>query len=453
MIDTASLRKRIRKMAVTGKLSKQNDYDTPVSKLLQNYVPKQDIELDEIPDTWKYCKFDEVIINRDSERIPVSVADRKKLDKVYDYYGASGVIDKVDKYLFDEDLLLIGEDGANLLSRSTPIAFIARGKYWVNNHAHVLGVTEHIILEFTEIIINSMSLEPFVTGAAQPKLSQGMMNKIALPIAPIEEQQRIVDTVRKVFDALDLIDDLQNQYELDLEVLKDKIIDAGIQGKLTEQLQEDGTAEELLKQIVEEKKQLIKDKKIKASKPLPEITEDEIPFDIPVNWDFVRVGNVCEINPKNDLDDELEVSFIPMACVKEGYTNEHTYEIKKWGEIKKGFAHFANGDVGVAKITPCFQNRKSVVFRELLECYGAGTTELTIVRPIANMICPEYLLWFFKSTYFINRGVESFTGVVGQQRIHKGYLKNCVLPLPPYAEQVRIAEKINSVIDLVGTIQ
>ena len=170
MIDTAAIRKKILKLAVTGKISEQMECDTPVSTHLNAYVPTQlDIELDEIPDAWKYCKFDDVIINRDSERIPVSVADRKKLDKIYDYYGASGVIDKVDRYLFDKDLLLIGEDGANLLSRSTPIAFIARGKYWVNNHAHVLDATEHILLEYAELIINAMSLVPYVTGAAQPK--------------------------------------------------------------------------------------------------------------------------------------------------------------------------------------------------------------------------------------------------------------------------------------------
>ena len=80
------------------------------------------------------------MINRDRERIPLSVAQRQFLSKRYDYYGASGVIDKVDRYLFDKELLLIGEDGANLLNRSTPIAFIAKGKYWVNNHAHVLDV-------------------------------------------------------------------------------------------------------------------------------------------------------------------------------------------------------------------------------------------------------------------------------------------------------------------------
>lgn len=163
----------------------------------------------------------------------------------------------------------------------------------------------------------------------------------------------------------------------------------------------------------------------------------------------MRIADVCEFNPRNNLSDDLEVSFVPMACVTEGYNNKHSFETRKWGEIKKDFNHFQNNDIGVAKITPCFQNRKSVVFRDLLEGYGEGTTELSILRGYEGMICPDYLLWFFKSTYFINNGIESFTGVVGQQRINKDYLKMCVFPLPPYSEQRRIVNKINSVIEVV----
>ena len=113
----------------------------------------------EIPESWCWCRLGEIVINRDRERIPLSVAEREKLTKTYDYYGASGVIDKVDKYLFDKPLLLIGEDGANLLNRSTPIAFIAKGRYWVNNHAHVLDCDDRFIfMEYVMTYINSISL-------------------------------------------------------------------------------------------------------------------------------------------------------------------------------------------------------------------------------------------------------------------------------------------------------
>ena len=156
----------------------------------------------EIPDSWVWVRFGTIMINRDRERIPLSVAQRQFLSKRYDYYGASGVIDKVDRYLFDKELLLIGEDGANLLSRSTPIAFIAKGKYWVNNHAHVLDVYDGVMLKYIALYINSISLAPYVTGTAQPKMNQEKMNSILIALPPQKEQQRIVAQIEKLFEQL-----------------------------------------------------------------------------------------------------------------------------------------------------------------------------------------------------------------------------------------------------------
>ncbi len=231
--------------------------------------------------------------------------------------------------------------------------------------------------------------------------------------------------------------------------LKNSILQLAIQGKLVEQLPEEGTAEELYRAIQAEKAKLIKEGKIKKETPLPKITEDEIPFEIPESWKWVRVGSIVTMNPKNELDDNSAASFIPMPCVADGYRNEHTFEEKKWGEIKKGFTHFSNGDIGVAKITPCFQNRKSVIFRNLINGVGAGTTELSIVRVVNETLLREYLLWFFKSEHFISNGIKSFTGTAGQQRIHKDYLSECPISLPPLAEQKRIVAKIEELLPLI----
>lgn len=231
--------------------------------------------------------------------------------------------------------------------------------------------------------------------------------------------------------------------------LKNSILQLAIQGKLVEQRPEEGTGEELYRQIQSEKQKLIREGKIKKEKPLPEIAEDEVPFDIPESWKWVRVGNITTLNPKNEANDETEAAFIPMTLVADGYRNQHSYEIKKWGEIKKGFTHFTNGDIGIAKITPCFQNRKSVIFDSLVHNLGAGTTELSIVRVIADTVNRKYLLWLFKSDYFIRNGIKSFTGTAGQQRIHKEYLANCVIPLPPLTEQKRIVGKIEELLPLI----
>ena len=226
------LRKSILQEAVQGKLVPQDPTDEPVSVLLeriraekQHLVKEGKIKKDkhesvifrrdnshyekldgierciddeipfEIPDSWSWTRFGTAMINRDAERIPLSVGERSKLAKKHDYYGASGVIDKVDRFLFSKPLLLIGEDGANLLLRNKPIAFIAQGEYWVNNHAHVLDSVEGLLLEYVATYINAINLAPYVTGTAQPKMNQEKMNSILIPIPPTAEQFRIVHEV------------------------------------------------------------------------------------------------------------------------------------------------------------------------------------------------------------------------------------------------------------------
>jgi len=132
----------------------------------------------------------------------LSVNERSRLIKIYDYYGASGVIDKVDRFIFDKPLLLIGEDGANLINRSTPIAFIARGKYWVNNHAHVLDFINEDLMKYVCLYINAISLVDYVTGTAQPKMNQEKMNSIPLALPPLAEQQRIVNAIEELYTRL-----------------------------------------------------------------------------------------------------------------------------------------------------------------------------------------------------------------------------------------------------------
>ena len=175
----------------------------------------------EIPEGWKWTHFGEISINRDSERIPLSLEERENLNKIYDYYGASGIIDKVDKYIFDDTLLLIGEDGANLINRSTQIAFIASGKFWVNNHAHVIDFDEHfIVMKYVMYFINAISLEDYITGTAQPKMNQANMNKIPVPLPPLKEQEEIVN---KVETLLAKVTTLESQIQ-ERKSLSDKLI-------------------------------------------------------------------------------------------------------------------------------------------------------------------------------------------------------------------------------------
>ena len=209
----AVLLERIRaekqKLIAEGKI-KKNKHESIIFRRDNSHYEKLDgierciddeIPFD-IPENWVWARFGTAMINRDAERIPLSVNEREKLQKIYDYYGASGVIDKVDRYLFSKPLLLIGEDGANLLTRSKPIAFIANGQYWVNNHAHVIDSSDELLLEYVATYINAINLAPYVTGTAQPKMNQEKMNSILIPIPPTGEQFRIVQKINQIFSVI-----------------------------------------------------------------------------------------------------------------------------------------------------------------------------------------------------------------------------------------------------------
>ena len=295
-------------------------------------------------------------------------------------------------------------------------------------------------------------VKSFTGTAGQQRIHKDYLATCVFPLPPLAEQKRIVAKIEELLPYIDRYEQAWSKLEQFNsrfpEDMKKSLLQYAIQGKLVEQRPEEGTAEELFAQIQAEKRRLIKEGKIKKEKPLPEITEEEKPFDIPESWMWVRLQEITCLNPKNDLADELEVSFIPMALIDDGYRNSYSFEVKTWGKIKKGFTHFADGDIGIAKITPCFQNRKSVVFRNLQNGYGAGTTELSIVRVVKDLLSRDFLLWFFKSAYFIKNGVKSFTGTAGQQRIHKDYLAMCVFPLPPLAEQKRIVARLEELLPL-----
>ena len=204
----------------------------------------------EVPEGWVWTTIGDILINRDGERIPVSSAIRKKQNaKLYDYYGAAGVIDKVDDYLFNERLLLVGEDGANLLSRSKDNAFFAEGKYWVNNHAHIIDASDKRLLDYIALYINAIPLDMYVTGSAQPKLNQDNLNRISVPLPPLAEQFRIVQAVEECKRIVNGIENNQIELQEAIDQTKQKILSLAIAGKLVSQDPSDEPAIVLMKRI------------------------------------------------------------------------------------------------------------------------------------------------------------------------------------------------------------
>ena len=148
------------------------------------------------PMGWKRVRFDSISENLDSKRVPVTESDRK--DGVYPYYGASGIVDWINDYIFDEDILLVSEDGANLLMRSTPIAFSVSGKSWVNNHAHVVRFHDFATQKFIEVYFSLIDISEYITGTAQPKLNQAKLNTMLFCWPPLSLQKQFAAFVERV---------------------------------------------------------------------------------------------------------------------------------------------------------------------------------------------------------------------------------------------------------------
>ena len=422
----------------------------------------------EIPQGWEWERFGNVMINKDSERVPLSVAQRQHLKKTYDYYGASGVIDKVDKYLFDKDLLLIGEDGANLINRSTPIAFIAKGKYWVNNHAHVLDVCSEMALSYVALFINAISLVDYVTGTAQPKMNQEKMNSILLAIPPVKEQHRILEKMSMVDAFIDKYATLQTKLDsLDnsvYELLRKSILQEAIQGKLVPQIAEEGSAQELLEQIKAEKQKLVKEGKLKKSALATsvifrgddnkyyeqvgneniDITE-EIPFDLPENWTWVRFGQYVRMSigktpPRGETKYWANGKY-PWVSIS---------DMSDYGLVtttKESVSEYAKSLFGeISPVGTLIMSFKLTVGRTSLLNTSAYHNEAIIsIYPFVDKIYQARNYLFHILPIISNLG-DTKDAIKGKTLNSKS-LNNLLLPLPPLNEQGRIVAMIELLFD------
>lgn len=492
-MNTKLLRQKILDLAIRGKLTEQKKSDGTTKDLLVSIaassachsersakgakssrvilskrsaskdLAKEIIPLDkseapfEIPENWEWVRLGDVVINRDAERKPVSKKDRNLHSlKIYDYYGAAGVIDKVEEFLFDEPLLLIGEDGANLLSRSKPNALIAEGQYWVNNHAHVIDAFDKSMLFYIALYINAISLDDFVTGTAQPKLNQENLNKIPVPLPPLAEQQRIATAIENAFAEITEIENNQELLKKHIKQGRQKILDLAIRGKLTQQLKTDGTTKDLLKQIQDERtgealqtrdtstchceaqkrRGNLKQSKSAFSKEIIPLDKTTAPFEIPSTWEWVKLGDICGYGDCDNVDVkkiENDAWILELEDIEKD-SGKIIQHFAKSERAINGVRHsFKKGDILYSKLRT-YLNKVLVAPED-----GFCTTEIMPIK--TKEISSAYLCLVLRSQYFLDYTTMCGYGVK-MPRLSTADAKNGLIPLPPLAEQQRIVVTI-----------
>ena len=476
MIDTKALRNKVLDLAIQGKLTKQLESDGTAEELFvqiqeekQNLIkegkikkekPFPSISDDEIPfkipKSWKWTHLGEIFQHNTGKALNSSNTD----GNLFEYLTTSNVYwDKFDfsvikkMHFTDAEIekctirrgdLLICEGGD--IGRSAIWLFDYDMK--IQNHLHRLRAYYPEISSKYYLYIMKIYKEIGLIdgrGIGLQGFSSTRVHNLVVPLPPFAEQKRIVKRVEEIFKLLDIIDKAQNKYSADAEILKNKLITMGIQGKLTERLESDGTAEELFIQIQEEKQKLIKEGKIKKEKPLPPVSDEEIPFKIPQNWKLAHLGEIFQHNTGKALN-----SSNTDGILFEYLTTSNVYWDKfDFSVIKK--MHFTD-----AEIEKCTIRRG-----DLLICEGGDIGRSAIwsfdydmkiqnhlhrLRAYYPEISSRYYLYIMK--IYKEIGVIDGRGI-GLQGFSSKRVHNLVVPLPPLAEQKRIVDILDKVIQIV----
>ena len=462
-MNTKALRQKILDLAIHGKLVPQDPNEEPASVLLERIRAEKERLIKEgkikrpkktkatsdkphyenkLPNGWCLTNIGELLINRDGERKPVSSAIRnKQKNKVYNYYGAAGIIDKVDGYLFNERLLLIGEDGANLLSRSKDNAFFADGKYWVNNHAHVLDAIDKNLLDFVAIVINAMKLDDYITGSAQPKLSQDNLNKIPIALPPLYEQIRIVAKLKYWFSFVDCIEYNKGNLQDTIKQVKSKVLDLAIHGKLVPQAPMDESASELLKRI----------------NPKAEITCDNGHYQkLPEGWCMTNIGSLFDaVSAKRVLKSEWKDKGVPfyrareiVQLNKEGFADKDLFISEEhFSKIKDKYGIPAYGDImisAVGSIGYTYIVKENDVF------YYKDASVLCL-KNTRHWNSKFFSIWL--ASPFLQEQMYKNSKGTTVDTITLEKLKGYVIPFPPLNEQHRIVAKVEEIFAQLDTIE
>ena len=343
-------------------------------------------------------------------------ANHAALDGKYRFYTCAIEHQYCHTNRFSGECIILPGNGANVGE-----VFYYFGEFDAYQRTYVLSNFKiNTRYSFYHLLLNWKKLNQYKQyGSATNFIRISNFKEYIIPLPPLNEQKRIVEKLDAILPKVKSAKARLEKIPVILKKFRQSVLAAACSGKLTEDWREEYTQ--------------------RTGKELPE-------------WDEKKLNEIAQINPKNKIDDELEVSFIPMAFISSMFNKNPEFEVKNWKEIKKGFNHFKDNDVIVAKITPCFENSKAGIVRNLKNGYGAGTTEIYVLR-CYDFILPEYLYYIIKTNDFIESGKSLMTGTAGQQRIPRYFIENFEINLPPLEEQQEIVRRVEKLFALADSLE
>ena len=340
---------------------------------------------------WKTYKLGDVVNILDNRRIPLSARQREQRRGEYPYYGAQGIVDYVDDYLFDGTYLLIAEDGENLRSKKQNIAQLVSGKYWVNNHAHILESNGLCDIRYICYLLNIIDISGYITGSAQPKLNQANLLAISISLPSLEEQRRIAGILGAIDDKIENNRRINTNLELQAQALFDKTF--------------------------------FEDKDVKRN-PL---------------------SNYANINPTRTLRQGNIARYIEMANLPTKGSFPSDWSYKSYG----GGCKFANGDTIMARITPCLENGKTAYIDFLEEQEVAfGSTEYIVISAKSGY-CPALFYFLARNKEFVDYAVGHMNGSSGRQRVGGVDIANFPMPHISLEDSNKFAEIAMPIMDVI----
>ncbi len=386
-------------------------------------------EVRKMPRGWINTTIGDYLEIHNGKRKPISLKEREKCQGDFPYYGATGVIDYLDDYTHEGQYILIGEDGANLLSKSKPLAFLANGKYWVNNHAHTLKCSLDCPNNYIEQYINSLTLEPWVTGSAQPKLNKANLEKIPVPLAPLPEQKRIVKKLDSLLAQVDTIQQRLNNLPNIIKRFRQSVLAAAVSGKLTEQWRG------------------CKDYKT------------ELGITVPIKWDVKTATEVCEkvqsgSTPRDNPFDQggkvpfLKVYNIVNQKIDFDYRPQFVTEKVHAEKLKRSVA--LPGDVLMNIVGPPLG--KVAILDDQYPEWNLNQA-ITLFRADNTKLNKQYLYFVLCEGDLVRKVMPSTKGSVGQVNISLTQCRESTIPLPILEEQTEIVRLVEQYFALADTLE